>query len=177
MKKSPEQIEKMRIATAKRIANGEIPTTSTSINNLIKELLIKLEIEFNEEKQFKYYATDFYLPTFNKVIEVMGDYWHANPNKYPNYSNLNNIQKKDIVRDKRKRTYLSKYYNIDILYVWENEVNNEIKLCEELIKLFVQENKLINYNSFNYFLNSKQGIELKEITVIPYFDLYFSEPR
>lgn len=170
IKKFPEQIEKMRISTAKRIANGQIPTASTKINVSIREVLKELDIQFEEEKQFKYYTVDFYLPDSNKVIEVMGDYWHANPLKYDDYDELNEIQKKDIVRDKRKRTYLAKYHDIKIFYVWEQEVKQDIKLCKELIKVFSSDSILDDYNSFNYLYLESIEVILKERCIKPYFD-------
>lgn len=170
IKKSPEQIEKMRISTAKRIANGQIPTTSTKINVTIREVLKERNIQFEEEKQFKYYTVDFYLPDSNKVIEVMGDYWHANPMKYVNYDELNEIQKKDIIRDKRKRTYLEKHHDIKILYIWEQEVNQDLDLCRELIKVFSSTSNLDDYNSFNYLYLKPIGLILKDRCIKPYFD-------
>lgn len=42
----------------------------------------------------KYYA-DFYLPKHKSVIEVYGDYWHANPRIYgEDKTPLNDQQKK-----------------------------------------------------------------------------------
>lgn len=169
-KKSPEQIEKMRMITAKLISDGKIPTTSTKINVAIRKVLKDLNIQFEEEKQFKYYTVDFYLPDSNKVIEVMGDYWHANPMKYNDYDSLNEIQKKDIFRDKRKKSYLAKYYDIKILYIWEQEVNIDIELCKELIKVFSSNAILDDYNSFNYLYFEQKELLPKKSYIKPYFD-------
>ena len=41
------------------------------------------------------------------AIEVNGDYFHSHPLKYPTL--INEMQKNNIIRDKRKRTYLKRY--------------------------------------------------------------------
>lgn len=169
MKKTPEQIEKMRQITAKRIANGDFKQTNTTIHNKIKDLLSYLNINFIEEYYCKYYVVDFYLPDFNLMIEVMGDYWHANPIKYNDYNKLHKIQKKDVKRDKSKNTYIKKYYNIDILYLWETDINNSLYKCRELIKLYINnKGKLSDYNSFNYKLVNGKLIINNDI-ITPYF--------
>lgn len=169
IQKTPEQIEKMRQITAKRIANGDFKQTNTTIHNKIKDLLSYLNINFIEEYYCKYYVVDFYLPDFNLMIEVMGDYWHANPIKYNDYNKLHKIQKKDVKRDKSKNTYIKKYYNIDILYLWETDINNSLYKCRELIKLYINnKGKLSDYNSFNYKLVNGKLIINNDI-IMPYF--------
>lgn len=46
--------------------------------NLLNEVSIRFIKQFSI---FRYYC-DFYLPDYNLIIEVDGDYWHANPKKY-----------------------------------------------------------------------------------------------
>lgn len=137
------------IFIARRISNGEFPQTDTSINLKVENILNKLNIVYEKEKFATHYSLDFYLPNHNIVIEVMGDFWHANPIKYDNYNKLYDMQKKDIKRDKSKKTYLTKNKNKRILYLWENDVNNKIKLCENLIMKFINNDDTI-LNSFNY---------------------------
>ncbi|WJV20684.1 hypothetical protein QU593_09740 [Rossellomorea marisflavi] len=169
VKRPRETIEKMRISTAYRIANNQFPQTNTSINRITKTMLDELSIQCIEEKQFKFYAMDFYLPKLNLGIEVMGDYWHANPQKYEDYDSLNDIQKKDIKRDKSKRTYMRNHENINVLYLWEEDVNNRYEICLELIKKYVNNNGMIkDYNSFNY--SFENGIlTLNKDRSVPFF--------
>lgn len=102
------------------------------------------------------------------IIEVIGDYFHTNPNKYLEQE-LNNMQRKDITRDMRKHTYIKKYYNIDILYIWENEIKNNIDLCKTLILEYINNNGQLNdYNSFNFFI-CKEKLTLKKEIINPYF--------
>lgn len=103
-----------------------------------------MNIKYINEKTFKYYSVDNYLVDYNLIIEIMGDYFHANPILYDNYDNLNEMQKKDIIRDKRKNTYIKKYI--------ENS------------------GKLDDYNSFN-FLFYDDTLALKSNIINPYFKI------
>lgn len=169
-KKTPEQIEHMRTTTARRIANGEFPQTNTSIQIKTRGLIEELNMSFKEEIQFKYYTLDFYNEEENLAIEVMGDYWHANPTKYEHYETLNDIQKKDIKRDKSKNTYLKKNHNFEVLYLWENDINNNPDLCKKLILEYVQKKGILTeYNSYNYFLSSNDSLEYQKDIILPFF--------
>lgn len=170
VKWSEDRINAMRIVTASRIANGSFPQTETSIHVKIREILKRLKFDFEEEFQFKYFVLDFYDKNTNLAIEVMGDYWHANPKRYPIYDELQTIQKKDVKRDKSKRTYLKKYENISILYLWELDINKNSLLCEKLIELYILRNGVLDdYNSFNYHLTSDGEISLNTVITQPYF--------
>ncbi|MGD6876766.1 hypothetical protein [Bacillus infantis] len=169
-KKSPEQIEKMRITTANMIATGVFPQTNTSIQIKINKVLQKLNFKFEEEIQFKYYVLDFYDKENNLAIEIMGDYWHANPNKYNDYNTLHDIQKKDIKRDKSKRTYLKKYQDLNVLYLWESDITNNLETCVKLIELYVKSNGILdNYHSFNFILRDG-SIQLNKNNLKAFFE-------
>lgn len=117
---------------------------------IFDELLKEEEIDFVNEKVFGKYAFDNYFPACNLVVEVMGDYWHASPKKY-SFQNMNDVQKESVRRDKAKHTYMKKYYNIEVLYLWENDLYKEPQKCIELTKKYIENNgELDNYNSFNY---------------------------
>lgn len=114
-------------------------------------------------------SKDFISILNNLMIEVMGDFWHTNPLKY-NKENLRDIQKKRIPRDKAKHTYIRNKYNIEILYLWENDIYNNIELCELLIKEYIKSNgNLKNYHSFNYIINDGE-IVLNDEIIIPFQD-------
>lgn len=81
------------------------------------------------------------------------------------------MQKKDIIRDKRKNTYIKKYYNIDILYLWESDINNNPVICQTLIKKYIENSgKLDDYNPFN-FLFYDDTLALKSNIINPYFKI------
>lgn len=160
--------EESKIRAVKILSRGCI-STDTKPQLLINSLLDNMYVKYENEKNFKYYAMDNYLPEYNLIIEVMGDYWHCSPLKYTPDS-MNDVHKKRIKQDKAKRTYTKKYYGIDILYLWEHDINNNIELCRLLIKRYIDnKGKLSNYNSFNYHITNGKLIKNRKI-ILPYFE-------
>lgn len=159
---------KMREINIMRLKENPI-VTNTKPQLIINKLLDSLNIKYLREKDFKYYAVDNYLINNNLIIEVMGDYWHGSPIKYKEFNKLNSTQRKNIKQDKSKNTYILKYYNINILYLWEFDILNNLDLCEKLILEYVYQNGNLNeYNSFNYEIKNNK-LKLKEKIVLPYF--------
>ena len=80
----------------------------------------------------------------------MGDYFHGNPLKYPK-ENLNKMHLKNIRKDKAKHTYIKRYYDIDILYLWESDINNNIEKCKNIISIYIKnKGKIDKYHSYQY---------------------------
>ena len=96
---------------AVRILESKEIDINTKPQQIINKVLKDMNISYINEKGFKYYAVDNYLNDYNLIIEVMGDFWHCHPLKY-NKSNMRDIHKKRIPKDKAKHTYIKKYYNI-----------------------------------------------------------------
>ena len=90
----------------------------TKIEIIVKDTLDGLDIKYVKNFRCDRYIFDFYLTDFNFVIECQGDYWHGNPEYF---NELNEIQLKNLERDKRKINYLQEN-NIKSLYLWENEI-------------------------------------------------------
>lgn len=113
-------------------------------NSYIKS---KHQFEIRSEKRRYYF--DFRLDKTNVLIEVNGDYWHANPNKYKAKQKLNFHGKlfkaEDIWdRDKDKRLAAEKRGFV-VLYLWEEDIAllSEIELkdfVKEKIDEFVKNN-------------------------------------
>ena len=166
IKKTVEQRRRMSIVTTARYTSGSfkrITKPQIGVDNILEELNIKYVNEYN----CKYYAIDNYLSDYNLMIEVNGDYFHSNPLKF---TELNQMQIKGITRDKRKRTYIKRYKEIDILYLWESDIKNKPELCRELILEYVNNKGILsNYNSFNYLLVEGKLV-MNECIVIPYVD-------
>ena len=136
---------------------------------LLNSYLDEIGIKFEREKIFDYYAVDNYLCDFNLIIEVMGDYWHGNPNKYNESKyKMNQIQFKTIHTDKSKNTYLFNYYNIKPLYLWEEDILNNKEVCIKLIEKYISCSGILkDYNSFNYYIENDK-IKLKQEVITPY---------
>ena len=168
IKMNKEFCEKVRENTLKQYCNG-ILNRQTLPQKKVNSILDRMGIKYINEKTFKYYSVDNYLTDYNLIIEVMGDYFHANPILYNDDTKLNKMQKKDIIRDKRKNTYIRKYHNINILYLWESDINRNIIICEILIKEYIKNNGNLNdYNSFNFLL-CNNVLKLKSKIINPYF--------
>lgn len=126
---------------------------------IINDVLNDLNINQVREKIFDYYAVDSYLPDYNLIIEVNGDYWHYSPllDKKRKESKFGT---RSVGRDKSKHTYIKNKYGIEILYLWETDILNNLELCKKLILEYIEKNgKLKNYHSFNYVLNSQNQLE------------------
>lgn len=154
---------------AVRILEGKQIDTNTKPQQIINEVLNELSIIYTNEKGFQYYAVDNYLDNHNLIIEVMGDFWHSNPLKF-DINNLREIQKKRIPKDKAKHTYFKNNYNIEILYLWEDDIYNNLDACKALINKYINNNGVLNnYHSFNYHLEN-DNLVLNNNMIIPYQD-------
>lgn len=165
---TPEWKEKSRIRAANILKENQ-KTLNTKPQILINELLDEMKISYKNEEVFKYYAVDNYLYENGLIIEVMGDFWHSNPTKY-NLDNLNKIQQNRISKDKTKHTYIKNHYNIEILYLWESDIYNNIELCRKLILKYIDNNGFLDdYHSFNYTLQNNDILSLNSNTIYPFF--------
>lgn len=126
------------------------------INNVLEEMNIKYTPEFD----CKYYLIDHYLDDKHLMIEVQGDYWHCSPLLKNRVSDTQGV-KSNVIKDKRKHTYIKNKYNIEVLYLWETDIMNHLELCRDLIKLYVTNNgKLGNYHSFNYEYDNNGNLQV-----------------
>lgn len=166
IKMSDEFKEKCRINTVNCYKTGKL-TRQTKPQRIVNNILDSQKIAYVNEQSFKYYAVDNYLCDYDLIIEVMGDYFHANPLLY-DFEQLNAMQHKDIARDKRKSTYIDRYHGIKILYLWESDIKNRPLLCEKLILEYIKGKKLSNYHSFNYTISENQLV-LNDKIINPYF--------
>lgn len=154
---------------AVRILENRQLDTNTKPQQIINDVLTEMKISYINEKGFKYYAVDNYLDSNNLIIEVMGDFWHCHPLKY-NKDNMRDIHKKRIPRDKAKHTYFKNNYGIEILYLWEDDIYNNLDICKLLIDKYINNNGVLeNYHSFNYHIKNNELI-LNNKIIFPYQD-------
>lgn len=147
------------------LKDGKIPTSFSKPHQAVVQMLELLGVKYACEYPVTYYLIDIFLVDSNLMIEVMGDFWHCNPIKYevPRYEN----QTKAIRRDRAKHTYVLKYYGIEILYLWENDINEHADVCAELIKKYIScGGTLEDYNSFNYSILDDQLVLNNELLLV-----------
>lgn len=73
---------------------------------------------------------DFYLPDYNCVLEIYGDYWHGNPEFYGDGEGLkplNDMQKKNKNKDMRRYKILKNKLEYNFYYIWENDIYNNLE--------------------------------------------------
>lgn len=96
----------------------------SKIEKRFESLLINENIAYTTQKWISNFAYDFRVTGTNILIEVQGDYWHCNPNKYSGefIHPTRKILAKDIwVYDESKRHNAEKY-GYKVIYVWESEI-------------------------------------------------------
>lgn len=167
--KDEEWKEKSRKRAVQILENRQLDT-NTKPQQIVNLVLDNLKISYINEKGFDFYAVDNYLDELNLIVEVMGDFWHCNPKKYSS-PNIYDVHKKRIPRDKAKHSYFKNNYDIEILYLWEDDIYNNIEVCEKLIMLYIDNKGILkNYHSFNYHIENDKLI-LNENIVLPYQDM------
>lgn len=156
-----------RIRAVSILSNNPV-VTQTRPQIITNNLLSELSITFRNEEPFVYFSIDNYLPDFNLAIEVMGDYWHSSPLKYP--EKINDRQSHIISRDKAKHTYIKNCFGFEILYLWESDLLNRPDVCYKLIEKYIQSGgELDNYHSFNYWIDDGM-IKINSKIIYPHQD-------
>lgn len=172
---SEEWKEESRIRAVKMLEE-KVFKTETSCQIKLDEILQEMEISFINEYNCKYVSIDNYLSDYNLMIEVMGTYWHTDPRIY---SEINyQMQVDRIKNDKIKNTYIKNNYGIQILYLWESDIENDSLLVQELIKEYITtEGELDNYHSFNYQIDENGELKKNIDLVIPYQEYSIDDLR
>ena len=108
--------------------------TSKLEDDFAREFLDKVGVEYVYQFEAKDIGRffDFYLPKLNLIIEIDGDFWHGNPDKY----------EKDELRGHQKRAqrvdeYKTKWalmHSIPILRFWESDIRKNPKKVMTILK-------------------------------------------
>lgn len=97
-----------------------------------KKLLKELKVEFEVQKIVGTKIFDFYIPKANLLVEIDGDYYHANP-KLVEEEDRNHMQQKNVRNDSFKDALASGLgYNIE--RVWENDLKKNYKVVKDKFK-------------------------------------------
>lgn len=96
--------------------------------------LDKLDIEYEREYRPDGYRKVYdFLVRDDILIEVQGDYWHANPDVY-NDCELNDIQRKNVQSDLEKSQW-AKENGYSLVELWEKDINEtgSVALIEDVV--------------------------------------------
>ena len=104
-------------AQAKKMSN-KMTEPERVFSEMMKELGVKIEAQ----KVINNKIYDFYIPSKNMMVEVDGDYWHANPLIYEG-KELNKTQIRNVKNDKFKNI-LARGNGFLLERVWEYDLKN-----------------------------------------------------
>lgn len=122
--------DKKRQEIISRLAKGEYKKTSieVKVENFFKDNNILIKYNFINKYQY-----DFMILGTQYLVEVQGDYWHANPIKYANKA-LTERQKYKVNQDKIKKKH-AESLGYEIIYIWEYDIRkNDFSSLKGLLK-------------------------------------------
>ena len=105
-----------------------ISKTELIVKNFLDDNLIKYTQQvFVNRRNY-----DFLINNTKILIEVQGDYWHANPIKYKTgdlikYPNKNVVTADSVWDNDFKKKLNAEKYGYKIIYLWEQEINLAVK--------------------------------------------------
>lgn len=109
-------------------------TVGTSkLESIFHTFLLSIGIQVETQFQIDWKFYDFKVKDKNILIEMDGDYFHANPEviKKP----LNTMQKKAIINDKKK-DFLAKQNGYTLIRIWENDFKkNKLEVKQRLLSI------------------------------------------
>jgi len=150
------------------LENGSISRTLSAPQVIVNNLLNELDIPYDNEKSYNTCVVDNYLKDNNLIIEVMGEYFHCDIRKYKIIPYKNQVNR--IRMDKIKHSLLSNNYKIEVLYLWERDIYDNLEMCKHLIIEYINKNGILeNYHSINYNLLNN-NLFLNNSIIIPYMN-------
>jgi very-short-patch-repair endonuclease len=116
----------------------------TRPEKIMRKLLTELSVKFDEQVTINdKFCVDFYVPN-NIVIEVFGDYFHANPEIYGEGKKpIDDLQKKNLNNDNRRTWYLNKC-GYEVWAFWEKDLYERPKEIQDSIASLLKK-RLENY--------------------------------
>ena len=150
---NPEEMKRQgetsRKTLLKLYESGKFPRQENTKpeREIKKELLkrgFKEGIDFIHQYRFmNKFMCDFCFPRQKVIVEVYGDFWHANPSKYPAGKILHKHQLKGVGRDKSKEAYITKVDNHSWTYLilWESDIKKDVSECVDKIEEVLAEKK------------------------------------
>ena len=108
--------------------------TSKLEDDFAKQFLDKLGVKYQHQFEAKDIGRfyDFYCPEEHLIIEIDGDYWHGNPDKYSD-DDLKWHQKKARRVDEHKNKW-ALMHGIPILRIWESDIRKNPKSVMKMLK-------------------------------------------
>lgn len=110
--------------------------SETKPERITRQYLDDNNIEYiAQNHMYEKFLVDFYLPKYDIVLEVFGDYWHGNPIFYGENESLKPLSIKQIKqknKDKTREAYLTKCGHRFVI-IWENDIYKNINEVMKVI--------------------------------------------
>ena len=120
IKKAKKIRDKIRKATINQYISGNTKSTNTKPEQEFKKILETENVEYIQSFYLENKIYDFFLPTYNILIEIDGIYWHG---KGISDDMLNETQLKNRKNDKLKNK-IAKNNNYKLIRIWGDELEN-----------------------------------------------------
>lgn len=141
-------IQKRKNTLYKNYPNG-IPVCSSKLEYRILNICKNNNIKYVHQYFINRHSYDFKFEK-NIILEIQGDYWHANPLFYKGTDVLNhkgkNITASQLWQKDKNNKILAEKYGYKVFYLWENDIN---KMKDEQILDYIKSiiNERNNYEN------------------------------
>lgn len=126
----PELRERQRYNRVKYMQENQIKKHSSLERDFMK-LLDGLQLDYTYQCNLFGFVWDFQIGKTKLLVEVDGDFWHANPDKWP--IPIYDSQKQTLSNDRRKNK-AAENGGYTLLRFWESDIkNNPSKVIRELL--------------------------------------------
>ena len=130
-----ENREKQR-KTRSEYLKGYQYNNKTILESRFGELLESIGVDFTFQHTICGFNFDYYLPKYDLVIEVDGDFYHCNPIKYPN-GPIYETQRNTVKNDNKKNKICESSEGLTLLRFWETDINNKPEWVIEELKKYL----------------------------------------
>jgi len=120
------------------IKGYHISKLETSIQEILNKMGITYTTQFclKVDKMRRFY--DFLLVDIKLLIEVNGDYWHANPKLYKendilNYKKIGTRTAQDVWNKDKFKKELAEKKGYSVVYIWESEIHDNKYHLDEFV--------------------------------------------
>jgi very-short-patch-repair endonuclease len=129
----PENREKQSLIQSNRISQFHYKN-KTKLEENFESLLKRVGVKYVCQYTICGYNFDYYLPDYDIVIEVDGDFWHCNPTHYPD-GPIYESQINTLINDTKKNIICEKSKNLILLRFWETDIkNNPNKIIDTILE-------------------------------------------
>lgn len=104
----------------------------TAPEKALNKILKELKVNFEPQKIVGPKIYDFYIIDYNLLVEVDGDYWHANPALYLE-GDQNAVQKRNVKND-RFKDVLASGRGFGLIRIWESDLKNDCAGVKKMLK-------------------------------------------